>query len=441
MLLALFAASGSSGAQQASVKVDGVLQAELAGLDAGEVTRAILTFEGRPTQEQIGAVRETGVAVHTFRELPMLAVRGTAAQIRDLFDLDGLTGVWADQRLEYHLHESVPLIGADRVHEELGITGEGVGIAILDSGVDGLHRDVRYPERTVQNVKILGDLFFDTATVWVENQPNTDTSSGHGTHVAGIAGGDGTESGGYYTGVAPGSDIIGIGAGDTLFILYALEGFDYVLANAERYNIRVVNNSWGTTGEFDPEHPINVATRWVHDRGITVVFSAGNSGPAPDTLNPYAVAPWTISVAAGEKDGRTLADFSSRGRPGDDLYRPDLTAPGVDIVSARASTGATINALTARRDATYVPLEYIARYTTASGTSMSAPHVAGTAALMLEANPNLTPDEIKDILRRTADPMPYEEWEAGAGYLNSYSAVTAAGREADTRPGKGKGRR
>jgi len=169
---------------------------------------------------------------------------------------------------------------------------------------------------------------------------------------------------GYYTGVAPGAKLIGIGTGDILFIFWALAGFDYILDHRTAYNIKVVNNSWGTSGPFDPKDPINKATKKVSSKGITVVFAAGNEGPDQNTLNPYSVAPWVIGVAAGCKtepdptisaihcadqtpQGRApiLADFSSRGVPGDPLYHPDVTAPGVHIVSTRASTGTVLNVL------------------------------------------------------------------------------------------------
>ncbi|MBA2693374.1 MAG: S8 family serine peptidase [Rubrobacter sp.] len=350
----------------------------------------------------------------------MLAVQGNAAQLNDLLSLDalandGVRGIFANERLEYFLDESVPLIGADTVNEELGFTGEGVGVAVIDSGVDGTHGDVRFPERTVQNVKILGDNIFTGQTIALENQPNTDTSSGHGTHVASTVGGDGTESGGRYAGVAPDADLVGVGAGDTLFILYALEAFDYVLENQEEHNIQIVSNSYGTSGEFDPEDPLNVATKAAHDAGMTVVFAAGNAGPEEDTLNPYAVAPWVIGVAAGEKDGQTLAEFSSRGRPGDELYKPDITAPGVDVDAARSLTCAICTSGPENP-----------RYATLSGTSMATPHVSGVAALMEEANPNLTPDETLEIITSTAIPMPYEEFEAGSGYIDALAATTQA---------------
>lgn len=97
----------------------------------------------------------------------------------------------------------------------------------------------------------------------------------------------------------------------------------------------------------------------------------------------------------------------------------------MDIVSTRASTGATINALTAPKDITYIPPQYLPYYTTASGTSMATPHIAGVVALMLEAKPGLSPDVVKDLLVRTADPMDgYKPFEVGAGYVNAYQAVS-----------------
>src|SRR5438094_19656 len=158
------------------------------------------------------------------------------------------------------LHESVPTIRADAVHA-MGITGKGMGIAILDSGIDGLYNpDLVYPSHTVQNVKVIFNLS-DVVTfgksapkplkwgvdIFAENLPNSETSVGHGSHVAGITAGLGTASGGYYTGVAPGAQLVGISTGDVLFIFFALAGFDYILDHQAAYNIKAVNNSWGTS--------------------------------------------------------------------------------------------------------------------------------------------------------------------------------------------------
>jgi serine protease AprX len=145
-----------------------------------------------------------------------------------------------------------------------------------------------------------------------------------------------------------------------------------------------------------------------------------------NTLNPYAAAPWVISVGATDERGR-LADFSSRGDFGSRNFRPTLVAPGVNVVSLRASgTNVTGTAGLPTDAQTLSPSEAL-YYTTASGTSFSAPEVAGTIALMLQANPSLTPAQVRDILQRTATPLPpYYQHEVGAGALNTHAAVLQA---------------
>jgi len=422
------------------------------------------------------AILTTGAGAIQFKHLALVAALATPSQITQIAGFSGIRSIYLNRQLWYYgvpfsgllLHESVPTIRADAV-QALGITGKGVGIAILDSGIDGLYNpDVHYPDKTIQNIKILfnlRDLFTfqgsinkiikQGADLFVTGLPNSETSIGHGTHVSGIAAGLGAASGGYYTGVAPGAKLIGIGAGDVLFIFWALAGFDYILDHQQDYNIQVVNNSWGTSGAFDPNDPINKASKTVHDHGITVVFAAGNDGPDPNTLNPYSVAPWVIGVAAGCKlvspdptnsaihcDDPTgknrppwLADFSSRGVAGDPLYHPDITAPGVHIVSTRASTGFVLNVDDAPHDfdltsSCAISLSNLPYYTCASGTSMATPHVVGVVALLQEAaGGHLTPDQVLAAITQTARPLPgFATWEVGAGYLDAYAAVTAVRR-------------
>lgn len=424
LLVGLLMPSGRPAAA-AGVVIDPLLTQKLDAARPTDRLQAILTYDHKPTAADVAAVNGVGLLTHQFDTLPMLGVMGTPTQIRAALSLSGLRSVYFNKPLSYLLHESVPLIGADRVWSDLGYTGRGVGVAVLDSGVDATHPDLPSGSAVVQNVKILAPNFFGGSAVMLENVPTSDTSSGHGTHVAGTIGGRGTASDGYYRGVAPDSTLIGIGAGDAISILFGLEGFDYVLANRARYNIRVISNSWGTTGEFEANDPINVASKQAHDAGIAVVFAAGNAGPDNDTLNPYSVAPWVIGVAAGNKDGRTLADFSSRGIPGDSRYHPTITAPGVNIVATRAPNS-ILPVLGAPDDAAINPA-WIPFYTTMSGTSMATPHVSGVLALMLEANPALTPDQLKDLLIQTARPMAgYQEFEVGAGYIDAYAATSAA---------------
>ena len=259
-----------------------------------------------------------------------------------------------------------------------------------------------------------------------ESLPNTDQLHGHGTFVAGVIGGNGSLSGGKFAGVAPEAKLVGLSAGD-LTLFYVLTGFDYLLANRNDLGVRVVNCSFSANTVFDVNDPINIASRMLTDAGINVVFSAGNTGPAAHTLNPYAAAPWVISVGATDTQGQ-LASFSSRGDFGNPLFHPTLVAPGVTVVSLRGSgvsnlTGAAgLPADLERLSTTEIP-----NYTTANGTSFSAPQVAGAIALMLEVNPSLTPAQVKDILQRTATPLPpYTTHEVGTGMLNVHAAVLEA---------------
>jgi serine protease AprX len=224
-------------------------------------------------------------------------------------------------------------------------------------------------------------------------------------------------------------------------LLDAVGGFDYALANKDRFAapIKVISNSWGSSGAFDPTDPVNVASYEAYKKGIVTVFAAGNDGPNANTINPYAVAPWVIAVGAADKDG-LLADFSSRGNPGETgtftmpdgqtwtyFSQPTLTATGVSVVSTRSLTG-VLPILGAPEDISLDPA-HLPYYTHMSGTSMATPHVAGIVALLFEANPSLTPAQIKQILVDTAIPMPGRSaFEVGSGHVDAYAAgATAAG--------------
>ena len=460
LLLALgLAAVTSLSAASAAAPIEARLTAALASTAPTAQLVAIANFNRATTNSATLAtqVHRLGARTLTFKHLDSIGVYGTPAQIMQVANLAGVTGLYANSALRYYLHESVPAIHADQAWAA-GVTGRGIGVAILDSGVDATHPDLALGSKTVQNVKVVfnsQDVFTldspPASPVFVENVPNSDTSSGHGTHVAGIAAGNGASSGGYYTGVAKDANVVGIGTGETLLIIWALAGFDYILDHQAQYNIKVVNNSWGSAAKasaFDPNDPINRASRTAHDAGITVVFAAGNDGPGTDTMNTYAIAPWVISAAAGCKPdpdptnskglcttGGDLADFSSRGVPGSSTAHPTLTAPGANIVSTRSGTGAALNALDAPDDVLTckIATANLSRYTCASGTSMATPHVVGTVALMQQAaGGTLSPDEVKNILVATARPMlkadgaPYGQFEVGAGYMDAFAAVQAS---------------
>jgi serine protease AprX len=445
-------------AQSNSAVIGKSLQDKLSS--ATSTLEVIVTFHGsgKPKAEQLQLVKNAGimkaVSLHT---LPMVGVLATPIQIQQLAESDQVRSIFLNEKLSFYNADATALTGVDKVRTDssmtkanggLPFTGKGVGVVVNDSGVDGTHKDHELGKNLAQNVMASANLHSISGILpisYQENIPNTDTNSGHGTHVAGTVGGTGAMSGGRYEGAAPGADLIGYGSGAALFVLDGIGGFDYAISHQAKYNIRVITNSWGSSGDFEPEHPINIASKAAYDRGITVLFAAGNSGPGENTHNPYAKAPWVISVAAGEKSGK-LADFSSRGTKNTGgtfemdgstwtwKDEPSVTAPGVNIVSTRVI--APVSSLGATGDVEGIEPAYIPYYTTMSGTSMATPHVAGITALLLEADPTLNPQEIKDVLQQTATNMPgMESWEVGAGYVNAYAAMDAivnSGKYGDT---------
>ena len=444
-----------SGLQTANANVTGEVSIDPLLEKAFQLESAlqvIVSFkgDGAPSTNQLNLLEEIGIDTGiSMQSLPITGVIATKAQIDLLAKNSEVRSIYLNSELEYFNEESTDITGVDKVRTDDGfrkengglpVSGKGVGVVINDSGVDGTHKDHEFGLNLVQNVLGTTNLNSLEPTLlpvsYQEGVINTDSNSGHGTHVAGTVGGTGAMSGGKYEGAAPGADLIGYGSGAALLILDAIGGFDYAITNQAKYGIRVITNSWGSSGGFDPNNPVNIASKKAYDRGITVLFAAGNEGPGEDTHNPYAKAPWVISVAAGVKDG-SLADFSSRGTDGVGgtftmdgkewtwQDRPTVTAPGVDIVSTRVI--APVSSLAAEQDAATIDPAYLPYYTTMSGTSMATPLVAGIVALLLEANPLLSPDEVKQILEDTATNMPgYEAWEVGAGYVNAYAAVDKA---------------
>jgi serine protease AprX len=413
--------------EAANLEIDRNLTNILQSLSDSTEVEAVISYENHPTTDQLTQLKSFGLELKTFSQLPIVGVKGTSLQIKSLLD-NGLyaLSIYANKDLDYFLRDSRELIGVESVWSDLGYTGKGTTVAVIDSGIDATHPDLPFGSKVVQNVKMLvGEGIFGDDATYLENVENTDTSSGHGTHVAGTIAGLGTASDGLYKGVAPDAKLVGLGTGEGLNILWALEGFNYVLEHQEAYGIDVISNSWGTTGEYSPNNPINVASKKAHDNGMVVTFAAGNAGPDDNTLNPYSAAPWVISVAAGTKD-KQLADFSSRGVAGDEFLHPDITAPGVNIVATKSSTGLVMNSLGTIKDSSYIAPEHLPYYTTASGTSMATPHISGVVALMREATPDLHPDIVLDILEKTADSMSYEYHEVGAGYVNAFEAVKQA---------------
>jgi len=315
-------------------------------------------------------------------------------------------------------------VGAPQVWQT-GATGKGVGVAIVDSGVYA-HADLAG--------RVVASVDFTAASPTVSNVPLGDLG-GHGTHVAGLVAGDGKASHGVYTGVAPNANIVDvrvIDANGNSNVSIILRGLQWVLANKNTYNIRVVNLSLGATpsGSYKKD-VMATAAEVLFFAGVNVVVSAGNSGPTAGTITTPGTDPYVITVGAADDNGTAtlgddlMASFSSRGKTAfDRLSKPDLVAPGRKMVSLR-SPGSTLDTQYPDRQVT-IDGATSADYYRLSGTSMAAPVVSGTIALMLERNPTLNPQQVKKRLVSTATPVAYgTASDRGAGLLNAYRAVSS----------------
>jgi serine protease AprX len=325
--------------------------------------------------------------------------------------------------------------GAAAVRQQLGFDGSGVGIAVIDSGVAPSHDDLMDSAAGAQRVDRFVDLNAGRTAAYDDY--------GHGTHVAGIIAGNGFDSGGARSGIAPGAHLIVLkvldrdGQGRISDVIAAL---DYVVTNQTALNIRIVNLSVAT-GVYESYHtdPLTLAARQAVTAGIVVVAAAGNAGRGSSGSTQYGGitapgnAPWVLTVGASSHMGTadraddTIAAFGSRGPSAiDHGAKPDLVAPGVGIESLTdpASRLYLVNSPYLLNGT--VPTAYLP-YMSLSGTSMSAPVVTGTVALMLQAHPSLTPNAVKAILQYTAQIYSgYDTLTQGAGFLNAKGAVELA---------------
>ncbi|MCZ4507640.1 S8 family serine peptidase [Streptomyces sp. ActVer] len=325
---------------------------------------------------------------------PALGTGPTTKAARQLGD--GIKKIWLDAKVKVSLDTSVPQIGAPEVWQS-GYDGKGVKVAVLDTGVDTGHPD------------LAGKLAETKSFVPTEAVQD---GHGHGTHVASTIAGSGAASDGRLKGVAPGAELLvgkvlaNDGRGQTSWIL---DGMDW----AARSGAKIVSMSLGG----DASGPSDVLSETVDElsasTGALFVIAAGNSGPSEQTLGTPGIADSALTVGAVDKSDK-LASFSSRGpRLGDSAIKPEITAPGVGIAAARA-LGTNMPGSTPVGDS----------YTRVSGTSMATPHVSGTAALVAQAHPDWTGQQIKQALATTAETSPDASvFEQGDGRVDAVRAV------------------
>jgi serine protease AprX len=295
-------------------------------------------------------------------------------------------------------------INADRVWQRATI-GSGIGVAVLDSGVNP-DVDLTQPtNRLVAAVNFAGD------------RAGLADAGGHGTHIAGTVGGDGFGSNGEYIGVAPGANVIDVrvlnrtGSGR---ISSVVRGIEWVIAHRNQYNIRLINLSLGMPALPSYRlNPLDAAAEIAWMRGVAVVAAVGNGGPSSGTVVAPGDDPYVLTVGATDDRGTAginddiLASFSSWGTPAGSTSKPDVVAPGRRIVALRAP-GSYLDTHYPDR---VTPARTGASYFRLSGTSMATAVMTGAAALILQQQPTLSPDRLKALAMSTTQSY---GWAAGS---------------------------
>jgi serine protease AprX len=357
------------------------------------------------------------------------------ALLKRLADDPKVKRIHKDREAEASVARTAATTGALTARLQYGYTGAGIGVAVIDSGITSWHNDLTQPSGSGQRVTAFVD--------FVNGQTQKYDDWGHGTHVAGIIAGNGRTTFGLRTAMAPRANIValkaldGEGKGRISNIIAAL---DWAVANKAQYNIRVINMSLGA-GVFESYNtdPLTLAAKHAVDNGIVVVAAAGNMGKAANGQPQYGAitapgnAPWVLTVGASSTMGTidrrddTMALYSSRGPTMIDFAaKPDLVAPGSGTVSLSVPGSLLYLTKSSFLSGGFLFSSFMP-YLTLSGTSMAAPVVSGTVALMLEANPNLTPNLVKAMLQFTAQVyQPYNTLTQGAGFLNTLGAVRLA---------------
>ena len=446
----------------------------------GTTTAVLAWDDDEASRAEVGSyLSATGIGFTPLEHLDMaFACVSSDAEVRQLAATPGAISVYGDSTMTPALDKSVPTAfngDPNDIWGIEGITGEGVGIAVLDTGIDATHPDLQMGSRTLFNTEIfVSSHDYQGGTgdpcpplVVQQDGEDTESTSGHGTHLASVAAGDGTASAGKYKGMAPGADLIGANVVETatidrqyseggrISLLRVIAGINWVkeVALEEDPTItKVMLLGWTTPGVHDVGHPLSLAFKDLGAFNVSIVMPTGNEGPeqshcdvaATCHFNQYAAGPYAIAVGATPASSRTrLADYSSRGDPVTYptydyplVYQPLVVAPGSDVTAAKRvglvglATLPSDHPLGAGgskgRSADNMS------YQTLSGTSVAAAHVAGTIALMQQAAYDakgcfLTTQQVRDILQQTASSMPgYAEWEVGAGAIDATSAVWGA---------------
>ncbi len=490
VLAALLAAAVPAVAINLSPVTPPVVDAKInQALAANPTADVIVGFRSAPTDADIVNLIKAGFTgpFERYSIVPAVAATATAASMKAILANTRVARVEFDEVLQYNLDRATAVARARQIWnadyltaagvQHGGFSGRGVTVAVVDSGIDGRHPDLKPalkgnfimagrtngneaaaildPEDFGPSAPVNRTLEADATAV---TAPTTD-NGGHGTHVAGIVASRGTESGGKYKGVAPSAKLVGLSVGEVVNVSRGLAAFDWIHKKGKSYGIKVVTNSWGGSGsEALPDSLTYAAVRrLINDDGLTVLFAAGNDGGDGTTIETSANCniPEVICVANYYDRTGYLDASSSRGLKTNENTWPDVAAPGTQIIST-AMLGGPVTYYGTAQDGAIAVLDgsgepivvsaptaktrtynvngqdvMVGDYASLTGTSMATPVVAGVVALLLEANPNLTPAQIKQIIRTTASPVPgrtyaVDGFELGTGVVDAAEAVAVA---------------
>jgi serine protease AprX len=486
--------SGASGATQETNLRKPTINQKLVGqllANPSGVTAIVSTWN----RDGLDEVSKLGVTGTKLKVLPMLITSSlTMAQLDRLTSSPAVRSVWPEEKYKTTMEDTTWITKARYAWATsngqgglpgLGSTGRGIELAVIDTGIDGLHEDadnlIEYCDSNAGNVPADPALVqcspwpngFNIAPAGTGTNPRADSNDdeGHGSHVSGTVAGTGHASGGTQNshstiGISPHAKlrVYSANIGPSLLNWQTLAAYDDLTLKREAgYNqVVAVNNSWGggDGANYDASDPTHIAIKRAWDAGILSVFAAGNSGPEYDTLSAQCVNPYVACIAASTKPDQKVM-FSSVGRPsqlmdtnrdgvadGDDVqpdnhdwrlgqalelgrYRPSLTAPGVNINSISA------NSPGCREDNLIIPgpeLPKAGCYEPLNGTSMATPHVTGSVGVIAQAFRQThgrlpRPNEVLDILERSSNTSKLPAWEAeeqGTGRLDVYEAARFA---------------
>ncbi len=375
--------------------------------------------------------------------------------IEKLKSLKCLKTVFQNTHITMQMDTARKTVNADIIQDK-GYTGKGIGIAILDTGISPIN-DFLYPKNRIVAFKD-----------FISNKTYPYDDNGHGTHVAGIAGGNGISSNGKYKGIAPSCNLIGIkvldkdGKGNASSVLAGLQwiinnkekynikigkykgiapscnligikvldkdgkgnassvlaGLQWIINNKEKYNIKIANLSIGTDNKSSND-PLVKAVEKIWDSGIIVTIAAGNDGPKKYSISSPAISKKVITIGASDDNitanvwGNNLINFSGRGPTLDCVIKPDVLAPGVNIISCLSNNVSIKNNEIVDKN-----------YLSLSGTSMSTPIVSGAIALLLEKHKNLKPNDVKLMLKKCCKNLHLPKNQQGWGLINVYNLLS-----------------